>query len=92
MRKLLILLLMITPAFAQQQIEMTKSMKCSNAEYVFRMFEVEYGEKPVWVGKDKGTNTYITILKNNETGTWTIIQYDAVVACVLGSGEQGTPI
>ena len=84
--------MMVTPVFAQQQIEMVKTMKCSNPEHVFNVFEKDYGEKPTWVGKDKSTNSYITILKNKETGTWTIIQYDAVVACVLGAGEQGTPI
>jgi len=92
MKKLLILLMCAMPAFAQQQIDMVKTLKCSSPEYVFRLFEQEYGEIPVWVGKDKGTNTYITILKNKEKGTWTMIQYDAVIACVLGAGEQGTPI
>ena len=92
MKKLLLLLMFAMPVFAQEQIEMTKLMKCSNAEFVLRHFLENYGEEPVWVGKDKSTNTYITILKNKEKGTWTIVQYDSGVACVLGAGEQGTPI
>jgi hypothetical protein len=84
--------MMVTPAFAQQQMEVTKTLKCSNAEYVFKLFKDDFGETPVWVGKDKGTDTYIALLKNKEKGTWTLVQYDSVLACVLGAGEQGTPI
>jgi hypothetical protein len=89
--KKLLLLLFVTPVFAQQQIEMTKMLKCSNAEYVFQLFKDDFGETPVWVGKDKSTDSYITLLKNKEKGTWTLVQYDSHIACVLGAGEQGTP-
>ena len=91
MKKLLLLLMFATSSFAQQQMEMTKTLKCSNAEYVFKLFKEDFGEVPVWVGRDKGTDTFIALLKNREKGNWTLIQYDAVIACVLGAGEQGTP-
>jgi len=28
------------------------------------------------------------VMKNPSTGTWTLIQYNAVVACLLGDGTQ----
>jgi hypothetical protein len=92
MKKLLVLLMFAAPAFAQEQIEMVKTLKCAQENYVFDLFKEQYGETPVWVGKDKATNSYITILKNKEKGNWTIVQYDSAIACVLGAGEQGSPI
>jgi hypothetical protein len=92
MKKLLLLLMFATSAFAQEQIELVKTMKCSNAEFVFKYFFEAYGEEPIWVGKDKSSDTFITILKNKEKGNWTLVQYNSAIACVLGAGEQGTPI
>jgi len=91
MKKLLLLLMFAMPAFAQQQIDMTKRLKCSSTEYVFKLFKEQFDEKPVWLGRDKGTDTYITLLENKEKGTWSLIQYDADLACILGAGEQGRP-
>jgi hypothetical protein len=53
---------------------------------------VEYGEKIVWVGKDVNNGTYVSLYKNETTGTWTMIQYDNRTGCVLSAGELGTPI
>ena len=93
MKRLILLFLLITTgASGQQQMELTKTMKCSNAEYVFKLFRDEFGETPKWVGKDKSTETWVALLKNDEKGTWTLIQYDSAIACVLSAGEQGTPI
>ena len=51
-----------------------------------------YGEKVVWVGKDRNNGTYVSLYKNEATGTWTMIQYDTRTGCVLSAGELGTPI
>ena len=52
----------------------------------------EYGEKMVWVGKTTQYESFIALYKNIEKGTWTMVQYDGRLACVIGSGETGTPI
>ena len=43
-------------------------------------------------GKEANTGTYISLFKNEFTGSWTMIQYDTRTGCVLGAGELGTPI
>ena len=91
MRKMIVLfmLLIISTIHAQEILNLVKPMKCSNAEFVMNEFSQKWGEMPIWVGKT-GTGTYITLLVNKEKKTWTVIEYDSAVACVLGAGEGGS--
>jgi hypothetical protein len=77
-------------ANAQEVIELNKPMKCGDAEFVIRHFAQEYGELPLWVGKEKQSSSYITLLVNKDKKTWTMVQYDSKLACVLGAGEGGS--
>jgi hypothetical protein len=96
MKRIIIALFMCisTTVFSQsiELFELTRTMKCSPVEKLMTYLAAEYGEKPAWVGKEGNTGTYISIFKNELTGTWTMIQYDSRTGCVLGSGESGTPI
>ena len=74
-------------ANAQEIIDLTKPMKCSEAQNVMNYFRDTHRETPVWVGKTVH-NTHITLLANKETRSWTMIEYDARLACVLGAGED----
>jgi hypothetical protein len=74
-------------ANAQEIIDLTKSMKCSNAQTVMNYFVDTHKETPVWVGKSVH-NTHITLLVNKDTRSWTVIEYDTRIACVLGAGED----
>ena len=76
-------------ATAQEIVDLTKAMKCSNAQSVMNYFVDTHKETPVWVGKSVH-NTHISLLMNKETRSWTIIEYDARLACVLGAGEEKT--
>lgn len=76
-------------ANAQEVIELTKGIKCSNADFVMRHFTEEYQETPIWVGKT-GFNTHITLLVNKEKRSWTMIEYDARLACVIGAGDTSS--
>lgn len=81
--------LISTIANAQEIIDLNKPMKCSKAEQVMSYFTDNYKEAPLWVGKTVN-GTHITLLVNRETRTWTMIEYDAVLACVLGAGETSS--
>ena len=72
--------------------ELTRTMRCADVQELVADITDSYGEKLVWVGKDTSTATHIAIYKNDKTGSWTLIQYDSKVGCVLGAGELGTPI
>jgi len=74
-------------AHAQEIIDLTKPMKCSDAQTVMNYFVDTHKETPVWVGKSV-YNTHITLLMNKETRSWTMIEYDTRLACVLGAGED----
>ena len=76
-------------AHAQQIIDLNKAMKCSDAQVVMNYFVDIHKEIPVWVGKTVH-NSHITLLMNRETRSWTVIEYDTRLACVLGAGEDKT--
>ena len=74
-------------AHAQQIIDLQKPLKCSDAQIVMNYFVDTHKEIPIWVGKSVH-NTHITLLMNPATRSWTIIEYDSRLACVLGAGEE----
>jgi len=74
-------------ANAQEIIELTKPMKCAEAQVMLNYFVYTHKETPVWVGKTVH-NTHVTLLMNKETRSWTMVEYDARIACVLGAGED----
>jgi len=76
-------------AHAQEVIDLNKPLKCSDAQAVVKYFADTHKEKPVWVGKSVH-NTRITLMVNKETGSWTMIEYDDRLACVLGAGEENS--
>jgi len=74
-------------ATAQEIIDLNKPLKCSDAQSVMNYFLNTHQETPIWVGKTVH-NTHITLLMNKETRSWTMVEYDARLACVLGAGEE----
>ena len=74
-------------AHAQPIIDLNKAMKCSDPQKVMKYFADTHKEAPVWVGKTVH-NSHITLLTNPRTGSWTMIEYDDKMACVLGAGED----
>ena len=77
----------ISQASAQNIIDLNKPMKCSEVENVMNYFSGTHNEKPVWVGKTVH-NTHITLLMNKETRSWTMVEYDSRLGCVLGAGDE----
>lgn len=96
MKKLLLLLMFTTSAFAQEQeiqvFELNRPMKCAKVEEIMYFINQNFGETMSWVGKDENNGSFLSIYRNKDTGTWSLIQYDSKVGCFLGSGTQGTPI
>jgi hypothetical protein len=76
-------------ANAQEIIDLQKPLKCSKAESVMNYFKDNYQEMPLWVGKTN-TGTHITLLVNKEKRSWTMIEYDVSIACVLGAGDTSS--
>ena len=79
-------------ANAQQIFEVSKPMKCADVHFLMQDLTEEYKEKLLWVGKTESDASYIAIMQNKENGTWTVIQYDSKIGCVLGVGRLGSAI
>jgi len=97
MKKLLLLLIFVAPTvFAQEQeiqiFELSRQLKCAKTEDLMNFINENFGETMAWVGKDENNSSFLSIYRNKDTGTWSLIQYDSKIGCYLGSGTQGTPV
>ena len=81
-----LLFLMTSVAHAQLQ-EYERRLTCGKTQFVISALTKTAQEKPVWAGTDPSTGTQTSILVNTKTLTWTVVQYDRDMACVLQSGE-----
>ena len=88
MYRFLPVLILLAPLLASAEpIQINKPVTCENTLLIFQALVEQAGEKPIWVGKGDGTDTSRTvILANEKTKSWTIVQFDKNMACVLGSG------
>jgi hypothetical protein len=77
---------MTSVAHAQLQ-EYERRLTCGKTQFVISALTKTAQEKPVWAGTDPSTGTQTSILVNTKTLTWTVVQYDRDMACVLQSGE-----
>jgi len=88
MHRFLPILILLSPLLASAEpIQINKPVTCENTLLIFQALVEQAGEKPIWVGKGDGVDTSRTvILANEKTKSWTIVQFDKNMACVLGSG------
>jgi hypothetical protein len=70
-----------------QVITVEKPVICSDPKTVVENVSRDYQEVPAWAGKDDKSRYVLTL--NTKTGSWTIIQYNDKLACVLGTGDNG---
>jgi len=77
-----------TIAYATQPFTVEKPVVCSDVKTIIEFVSgQEYREVPAWVGKDE-TSKFV-MMANEKTKTWTLVQFNDQVACVLGSGTDG---
>jgi len=79
------IVLISTVAHAQLS-EYERKFTCGKTQFVISALTQNAQEKPIWAGADPETNTQTVILLNSKTLTWTVVQYDQTMACVLQSG------
>ena len=92
MKKLLILAalyLLGTVAHAQGEV-VNKPVFCSSLKTIIESVSGEFGEVPAWRGNDDKSK-YV-MMSNPKTGTWTMIQYNDQIACVVGFGFNSRTI
>jgi hypothetical protein len=94
MHRFLPILILLSPLLASAEpIQINKPVTCENTLLIFQALVEQAGEKPIWVGKGDGVDTSRTVvLANEKTKSWTIVQFDKNMACVLGSGVSSQVI
>lgn len=94
MKKLIVFLSMafvIAVAIAQSKaVEINKKVVCDDTKTLLDTLLNQYNESPVWAGTNEKSK--FSLLINQETGSWTMIQFDKDITCVLGIGEESRAI
>jgi hypothetical protein len=67
----------------QQQM---KPVICKATKALMTEVQDKYGEEPQWFGEDD--DSHYVVMMNHKTKTWTWIQYNEDLACVLGYGQN----
>jgi len=77
-----------------QSVTVQKPLECADTATLLRgLSGSDYKEKPIWFGIEPGvTVSRYSLFVNEETKSWTLIQFDEKIACVLGTGENSTRI
>lgn len=84
-----ILILSCSGAWAQQVWqERLKQVICSDLPTIVKALKEHYNEVPVTIGRTQDRSTTSILFVNRRTGTWSFVQYDRQIACLLASGEE----
>jgi hypothetical protein len=77
-----------------QSVTVQKPIECADTATLLRgLSGSDYKERPIWLGIDpSSTVSKYSLFVNEETKSWTLIQFDDKIACVLGTGENSTQI
>lgn len=86
---LAILAMHFTNSTAQVQVE--KPIVCMETAALYSSLTSEdIKEQIYWVGdSDSGDSKYV-LFTNKKTRTWTFVQLNEKIACILGTGEKST--
>jgi hypothetical protein len=75
----------VLPASTMSQSKQQITVTCAGTSEVFQTLEREFGEVPMWMGKSVQSNA--VLVANPKTKSWSIVQFNDTVACVLTMGE-----
>lgn len=88
MRYLILACLCLTTSVSFAQLaEYERKLTCGKTKFVLEALTKVAKEKIIWSGDSKYTETQTVVMINTETLTWTVVQYDKNMACVLNNGE-----
>jgi hypothetical protein len=88
MKKLLAVISLVLATQAHAQIaEVNKKVICSNLVNIAEML-VKSEERLIWQGKDSGSGNIISVFINKKDNSWTVIESNKDIGCILGVGEE----
>lgn len=68
-----------------ETFKINRTLICEKAEIVLKVLAQDFGEKPVWQGKNS-QGLFSLLTANTKTESWSIVITDGENACVLDSG------
>jgi hypothetical protein len=86
----IVLAAVLATASAAATFEMRKRIICDTPEEIFTRLNKEYGEQPEWTGHSDIQNTDVVLTVNSELGTWTLVEFNKDMACVLAVGDKSS--
>jgi hypothetical protein len=89
MKHILIFLTSLITVTALAQTTTKKEVYCDNTDKLLLILQNgEFEELPIWFGKGDGKAPNYSLLVNQKTKSWTMIQFNNEIACVIGTGEN----
>ena len=93
MKHLLSLILLVTSSVLAAPVELKKPIICDNTEIMLKVLSSgNYQEKPIWLGASDEKLVNYSLWVNVSNKSWTLIQFNNDIACILGSGEAYTTL
>ena len=83
---LLALGIFTTTVMAQNTWILKKSVVCADLDTIANVIR-EHKEKVQWYAKDASTENTVTLFLNSETLSWTLVESNKSVGCLLAAGE-----
>ena len=79
---------LLLPALAHAEpVTVEKPVVCDKVKNVIESLSGgDIQEKPFWVGTD--SKSRYVMMVNEKTKTWTIVQFNDNIACIIGVGEN----
>lgn len=78
-----------TIVYAAELFTVSKPVICSDPKSIIEYLSGEdYREQPNWAGRDEKSRYVLMV--NDKTKTWSMVQFNDTVACIIGAGESAS--
>lgn len=67
---------------------MGKKVVCDDKNTMFKIISEKFKEVPQWWGQSAQHNTLLVLTVNNTTGTWSLVEFNETIACIVSEGEK----
>lgn len=86
MHKFILAVLLLPAVAVSQPVTVEKPVVCDTPKTVIEALSGTHQEQPFWAGND--AQSQYVILVNEDTGSWSIVQFNDKIACILGTGNN----
>jgi hypothetical protein len=93
MKKLSVaVLLSLSSLMVHAQTRTSFEVICIESEKLRAVLQEEYKEVPIWSAPAGDNQSVFVLTQNEKTRTWTFLQMNSKLACILGVGDRSVII